>query len=186
MSDSEDVIAWARANPEAWLSTVFGANLWPTQSAILRSFMRNRITLVPSCHASGKSFTAAHAAIYALLTNPGSKVLTTATTYQQLTNGLWGEIRAAFDRHRALAREGKCPPIGVEPLTTELKIAPTWLAYAISSDRPEAFQGVHASGGVYIIIDEADGIDQARWEAIKSNMSTGDVHALLIGNPLDS
>jgi hypothetical protein len=114
---------WARDNPELWLKRVFDADLWDTQTQILRSFRDHKITLVPSCHASGKSFTAAHAALWALCTHKDSKVPTTATVFEQVEKGIWGELRAGFERHRRLAQEGKCPPLGVEPLTTELKIS---------------------------------------------------------------
>ena len=185
MSDSEQVIAWARANPEAWIHQVFGVDMWPIQAQILKSFLANKVTVVPSCHASGKSWVAAYSAIFALMMHPMSKVVTTAVTFSQVEKNVWQEIRMAFAKHNHRASLGLCPPLGVQPLNTELKIAPGWMAWGLSTDAPGAAQGIHAENKLFIIADEGDAITEDKWSEWLSNMSTGDCHLLVIGNPVD-
>lgn len=168
----------ARRSPDIWLERIFGAQFWPKQREIIRSFFTRRVTLVPSCHASGKSFTAAHAALAALFLHKNCKVITTATTWHQVESILWSELRAAFSRAKF--------PLGVPaPLKTSLEIAPGWVMFGVSTNNPTSMQGQHAPGGVFFIVDEGDGIEAAIWEGIKANLSTGDCHLLVIGNPVD-
>jgi hypothetical protein len=55
----------------------------------------------------------------------------------------------------------------------------------MSTDNPVRMQGVHARGGVFMIVDEADGIPDEIWQGIRANLSTGECHLLAIGNPVD-
>lgn len=168
----------AQADPVGWLRAAFGGELWERQQEIIRSFFRERVTLVPSCHASGKSFTAARAFLGALYLHPDCKVISTATTWHQVESILWAEIRAAHAR-------AKIPLGGPAPLTTSIELAPTWLGFGVSTNNPVSMQGQHAVGGVFFIVDEGDGIEADIWEGIKANLSTGDCHLLVIGNPVD-
>lgn len=170
--------AKARRAPDKWLAKIFAARFWPKQCEIIRSFFKNRVTLVPSCHASGKSFTAAHAALAAFYLHPHSKVITTATTWHQVESILWSELRAAYAR-------AKFPLGGPAPLKTSIELAPDWQAFGVSTNNPTSMQGQHAPGGVFFIVDEGDGIEPEIWEGIKANLSTGDCHLLVIGNPVD-
>ncbi len=168
----------AQRYPALWLKAAFDANFWPKQKQILESFGKNRITLVPSCHASGKSFTAAHALLWALYTHPHSKCVSTATTWHQTESIVWSELRAAYGRKKMVLG-------GPEPLKTSIELAPDWQAFGISTNNPTSMQGIHAQGGVFFIVDEGDGIEAEIWEGIRANLSTGDCHLLVIGNPVD-
>lgn len=178
MSTPHEVLAWAQANPVAWLERTFDAIFWQRQREILESFATQPETYVPSCHASGKSYTAAHATLWALYTHPWCKVITTATAWHQVETVLWPELRQAWAR-------AKMPLGGPEPNLTGIELGPGWFAVGLSTDKPERMQGQHARGGVFMIVDEADGIPDLIWEGIRANLSTGDCHLLAIGNPVD-
>jgi len=176
----------AREQPVRWLKQTFGATFWQRQQDVLNSFRDNRVTLVPSCHASGKSFTAAHAFDWALYTHGHSKVISTATTWHQVESILWSEIRASHVRHKDRVKAGKTHLLhDKDPLTTSIELAPDWLGFGVSTNNPVSMQGQHARGGVFMIVDEGDGIEPEIWDGIKANLSTGDCRLLVIGNPVD-
>lgn len=171
-------IVAARANPVKWLRKAFGVEVWQRQREILESFRDNTITIVPSCNGSGKTFIAAHAALWALYTHKNSKVLTTGVTWGQIEKAIWGEIRNAHQNARL-------PLDNVGANTVDIKLGPNWTCVGVSTNDPVALQGVHAHGGVWIIAEEADGIPKEIWEAIKGNMTGTNCHLLAILNPID-
>ncbi len=173
-----NALAWAQQNPGPWLKRAFGVDMWPTQQRILESFRDNIWTYVPSCNGSGKTFTAAHAALWALYTHPDCKVITTATSWGTVERSVWGEIRNAWGKQLM-------PLGGPPPLTTHLELAPNWFMTGLSVANPVNAQGIHAKGGVWIICEEADGIPVEIWEALRGNMASTDCHVLAILNPID-
>ena len=50
-------------------------------------------------------------------------------------------------------------------------------------EQPEALAGIHSTGKVILIADEASGIDEAVFESASGSMSGHNVHTLLLGNP---
>ncbi len=171
-------LAWAQQNPVEWLRRAFGSQYWQRQRDILESFRDNVITIVPSCNGSGKTFTAAGAALWALYTHPNSKVITTGVTWGQIEKAIWGEIRNAH-------ANAKMNLGGPPPNTVDLKLGPNWTCVGVSTNDPVALQGVHAHGGVWIIAEEADGIPEEIFQAIKGNMTGVGCHLLAILNPID-
>lgn len=173
-----DALTWAQEHPVEWLEMTFGFHYWQRQQEILRSFKDHTITIVPSCNGSGKTFTAASAALWALYTHPDSKVITTGVTWGQIEEAIWGEIRNAWDN-------AKKPLGGPKPNTVDLKLGPNWTLVGVSTNDPVALQGKHAHGGVWIIAEEGDGIDEKTFAAIKGNMTGEGCHLLVILNPID-
>ena len=55
-------------------------------------------------------------------------------------------------------------------------------ALGLSADSDEEFQGFH-SDNMLIVVDEAEGVDEAIYEAIEGVMTSGNCRLLLIGNP---
>src|SRR5579863_6176846 len=72
--------------------------LWLKQEEILLSVKTHRKTAVKACHASGKTYVAAVAVLWWLITHPNGIVVTTAPTWMQVERVLWGEIHAAVNR----------------------------------------------------------------------------------------
>jgi hypothetical protein len=164
-----------RSDPLFIPHVVLGQDLWSKQREIIGSVFGHRRTSVKSCHASGKTFTAAMCTLAWLYRYPGSKVITTAPTARQVRELLWREIRVAYKRARY--------PLGGRMYQVpRLEISDDWFAFGFSTDEPESFQGPHGEY-VLIIVDEASGVDAGIFEAIEGVMSAGETHLLLIGNP---
>lgn len=152
----------------------FKTNFWSKQleAAAALQAKPSAMVAVKSCHASGKTFTAARLGLAFLMSDPGAKVLTTAPTWKQVEKVLWGEVHAAVEQCRF-----KLP----EPTSVQLKItAGNWMM-GLSTDDSVNFQGYH--GKILIILDEAAGIDDGLFEAIKGIRAAGDVSLLALGNP---
>lgn len=156
---------------------MLGASLWAKQREIIEAVRDFSEVYVPSCHSSGKSFTAAHVALWFLFSHPNSVVVTTAPTGRQVKRILWQEIRKAYANANA--------PLGGTILKQELQIDDKWYAFGFSSDEPTNFSGLHADW-VLFIVDEATGIDAEIWEAIDGVLSGANTRLLAIGNPTDA
>lgn len=152
------------------------SDVWRTQAAILRSVANTPRTAVKACHASGKSYIAARAALWWITRWKDAICVTTAPTWTQVEKVLWQEI------HRAVAAAKVRYP---KPLQTELKLGPGNYALGLSTDEGVRFQGFHGEH-VLIILDEAPGVDPAIYEAIEGIRAGGAVSLLALGNPVVS
>ena len=144
--------------------------LWLKQQEILRSVDTHRKTAVKACHASGKTFVAAIAVLWWLITRPNGIVVTTAPTWLQVERVLWGEL------HSAILRAAYKFP---RPSATKLDLGPNRYAIGISTNETVRLQGFH--GDVLIIIDEAPGVSPEIYEAIEGILAGGDCRILAIG-----
>jgi len=82
------------SDPVRCASFLLKSSLWAKQQEILLSVNTHRKTAVKACHASGKTYVAAGAALWWLITHPNGIVVTTAPTWMQVERVLWGEIHA--------------------------------------------------------------------------------------------
>ncbi len=162
----KDPVAFA----EHWL----GEKPWAKQRKILKAIKDNRQVAVRSCNASGKTYTAALAAIWWLMAHEEALVLTTAPSERQVKNALWLEIREIWERNKDL--------IGGKLTQTRLELANKRFAYGFSTNMAERFQGFH-NENVLIIVDEASGVREFVYEAILGLMTSRNAKILLIGNP---
>lgn len=164
------------ANPDVFAERACGAYLWSKQREVMQSVAVNERTAVKACHSPGKTFLAARAAVAFLLTHRPAEVITTAPTWRQVRRQLWKEINLAWgklpDDLRVL---GTC-------LNTEIQIGPGHVAYGLSTDDPDMFQGIH-SPHLMVIVDEANGVDDEIFAAIDTLGAGGKYRELLIGNP---
>ena len=160
-------------DPVLCASSLLKSSLWLTQQQILLSVNTHRKTAVKACHASGKTYVAAVATLWWLITHPNGIVVTTAPTWMQVERVLWGEIHAAVNRAAyAFPR----------PSATKLELGPNRYAIGLSTNEGVRFQGFH--GDVLIIIDEAPGVMPEIYEAIAGITAGGDVRILALGNPV--
>jgi len=165
-----------RNDPLTFVEKELGANLWSVQKHIIESLWTTRRTAVPACFASGKSFTAARVAMAWAATDPEAVVITTATTWTQVEQILWGEIRKAW----VPTLPGK-----LLPKYPEWSITPNNWARGISVSDPVNMQGFH-EGRVLVIVDEAAGVEAPIFDAVEGLVAGGDSAVLLIGNPIES
>lgn len=174
--NAANVMRAYRENPVAWSRDVLRRELWEKQRQIVRAVMTHRRVVVASCHAMGKSYTAATVVLWFLFHHPKAIVITTAPTLRQVEGILWKEIRAA---HRDAAF-----PLGGSVLTRKLEIAEDWYAFGFTSTEADRFQGFHAPF-VLVVGDEAAGLTDDVFTGMDAVLSGGHARRLLIGNPTD-
>lgn len=165
-----------REDPIGFVERGLCETLWSKQREILVSVRDNKRTAVPACHAPGKSHLAARIVAWWTMTNPigTSQVITTATTFRQVRNILWQQIRTLHAKHNL---DGDC-------LTTEWKRANSTVAFGFAPAQynETALQGIHAPN-LLIVVDEAGGISDAIGTAVEALMTGEHTRLLLLGNP---
>jgi hypothetical protein len=174
-----DIFERCQKDPAFFVSEILGDDAWETQIEIMESVRDNRVTAVPSCHSSGKSWTAGRIALWFGSCHYGAKVITTAPTERQVKGVLWGEILRAA--------KSSSFPIGGEATAMRLAFAPDhWIWGFTAPDWDESrFQGFHAPH-ILVVVDEASGISAALSDQIDSLLAGGHARKLLIGNPVVS
>ena len=176
--DAEISNPWARYehDPIAFIEEGLGETLWSKQKEILQSLLENKRTVVPACHAPGKSHLAARAIAWWISVHPpGTAIaITTATTFRQVRNIMWANVRRV---HNANKLPG-------EILTTEWKMEGTVVAYGFSAANNDeaAVQGIHAPH-LLVVVDEAGGISEMIGNALEALMTGGHTRLLVLGNP---
>jgi hypothetical protein len=160
-------------DPAHFASDILGSTLWRRQRDIMRAVATKPLVAVKACHASGKTYQAARLAVFWLTRFPEGKVINTAPSWRQVRL-MWGEIRLA------LAQSQIAFP---ETSATELRITDANYIQGISTNEAVKFQGIHGRN-ILIIADEAPGIRADIWDAIEGVRAGGDVHVLMLGNPV--
>jgi hypothetical protein len=169
-----DTLERYQGDPVAFCREVLKFEPWSAQRQILESVRDHGRTTVRSCHGAGKTAIAARCALWFLAVHPNSRVITTAPTWQQVKGLLWREIHVAYHAAGGL--------IGGEIFDTRLELGPEWVAFGLSTDRPERFQGHHAPD-ILTIFDEASGVEEGIYEAASGFLTTPGARVLMIGNP---
>jgi hypothetical protein len=165
-----------RDNPVGFVDDILQEQPWAVQQEIMRELWDRGRVVVPSCFASGKSWTAARVVIAWVATASDAIAITTATTWNQVETILWGEIRKAWN---------PILPGRLLPRAPEWIITPSNWARGLSVVDPTNLQGYH-EGRVLVVVDEAAGVEPNIFEAISGLLAGGDSAALLIGNPIES
>jgi hypothetical protein len=153
--------------------------LYPKQEAIADSVLHNRVTVVPAGHAVGKTHVAATTILHWLYTRPGSKVISTSPSNNQLVSVLWAGIKQAH-RQSLIPLKGTITDGNITP--QRLEIAPNWFAIGFSAKKPESISGFHGQD-LLVVVDESSGIAPDIWDAVES---LGYTALLALGNPLRS
>ena len=178
MLDAELTNKWAKYehDPVGFVLDGLGESLWSKQIEIFESVRDNKRTVVPACHAPGKSHLAARAVAWWISVHPpGTAVaVTTATTHRQVRNILWKNIRQ-------VAAQNDLPG---DVLTVQWKINNTVVGYGFSPAAHDetAVQGIHAPN-LLVVVDEAGGISDTIGRALESLMTGGHTRLLVLGNP---
>lgn len=168
-------LAGYRDAPVGFVRDILGGDPWAGQAAILEALAREPRVTVRSCNGAGKTLCAAWAALWFLVTRPGSIVVTTAPTGRQVRDLLWRRIRDAY--HSApVSLPGRC-------LTQQLDCGDNWYATGFATDTEVKFQGPHSPHGVLFVGDEASGLAEWLFAAVQGFMTEPGAKMLLIGNP---
>ena len=150
---------------------------WGKQRQVCQALMDGKKTiLVPSGNATGKSWMTAGLALWYLTTRPDAVIVTTAPTFDQLSNVLWRAIWGAWNKLPVplFASRTTRAPLLIENQTLG------GYCIGISSSTVEAASGHHAEN-LLVLIDEASGVEADRIEALNSLNPS---QVLMIGNPL--
>ncbi len=159
------------------------------QQEVFDAFFKYRKLAVSTHNAFGKSFIAANIALTLPNLYPkGCEGLTLAPTFSQVSDIIWREMRDIFNKSKKI--NAGVLPLG-KILTVRYEIDDKCFVKgkspklsAAGASTPQVIQGQHEDV-VFIIIDEACGIEDQIFEQIERIASTaGIVYILLIGNPL--
>lgn len=161
-------------SPTDFARDVLRVELWEKQKEVLAALPEHRRVAVKSGNGLGKGFSAAVAVLWYLHTHGPAIVLSTAPTFRQVRHILWRQIHVL---HR------RAPDVlGGKLLDTRWELAENRYAMGLSADSADQFQGFH-SPNMLIVVDEAEGVSDAIYEAIDSVMTSANPRLLLIGNP---
>ena len=162
--------------PVGFARGVLGHSIWAKQAEIMEDVASTRRVAVKSCNASGKTFITADIALWWITTFSDGIAVTTAPTWTQVSELLWGEIRNTVAAPKTKVKYGDISE-------TKIRINEKNYAIGLSTNQSARFSGFH-SGRVLILMDEAEGILPNIWEAINGLRAGGEVRQLAIGNPL--
>lgn len=137
----------------------------------------NRKVLVRSCNGAGKTTALAALCLWKLTQFENSIVLTTASSWTQVTRSLWGEIRRLARIHGEIAEK--------DIAATQIKLDDKHFAIGISPTQVENAQGFHAQH-MLIAVDEATGVERDIIDALMGNLTSKDAQIVLIYNPIDT
>lgn len=173
------IVDRCRDDPIFFVEHILGAQPWQKQREILEAIRDHKEVAVASCHAAGKSWISARAVLWFLYCNRLSRVVTTAPTFPQVKDIIWQEIKQAHASAKL--------PLGSKPLDVRLELGPNWFATGRSTNDANRFQGAHSPKGyVFVVADEAAGIDPEIWIGIDGITTSENSHILAIGNPTES
>jgi hypothetical protein len=165
-----------------------GVHLWSKQREVCRSVVENKVTLVPSCHAAGKTFLAATVGSWWIAGAPAGEriVITTAPTDRQVEGLLWQEFAKAHSRYglpgSIAGTRWHIGPSGSRLLVGFGAKPQDLTDYEQAMQR---FSGYHRPEGVLFILDEATGIPAWLWTAGDTITTSDHDRVLAIGNPDD-
>lgn len=131
---------------------------------------------VTACHGVSKTMTAAAGAEH-WLSACGWPFVSTAPTSRQVNDLLWRQIRInRMNANRQLPGKIQLTPNIVVPGR------PDWFGTGFTTDKPDGAQGPHRDN-LLVIVDEAAGIKDWLWTAIKGWITNPGCKILAIGNP---
>lgn len=174
LTEQEEILVrkW-KEDPLELHRAISSNKLWQKQREILHAVRKYNRIAVKSGNTVGKTRIAAEIVIDWLFTNYPSKVITTSSSWTQVEDVLWKEIRNLW-----LSSPYKFKG---ELLNTALKFNDQHFAIGLSVDKPVRLQGFH-SPNLLVLIDEASGIEPEIWDMVEA------LHPktiLAIGNPID-
>ena len=170
-----------KSDPVLWAKEVLGMHLWSIQAEVSRALLENKKVGVLSCHGSGKSHLAATLIMWWVCTRQDmdSIALVSAPTYNQLHAIIFESLRKNHQKFNLP---------GTISLKDEWKAEDgTILAFGRkpSDQNVHGFQGIHRTGGVLVVLDEACGIHENIFVGAEA-VTTGRLdHILAIFNPDD-
>lgn len=164
-------------DPVGFVRDVLGENPTPDQEDVLRAIITPPYkVIVRSAHNVGKSWLCACIILWFSKTQGDNfRLNSTASTYDQINEAVWGEVRAMD------AKSGLNLMNGVRPV---INLGPKAVAKGFTAKTPTAFQGRRGLRNG-LIADEAMGIDPGMFPAMESIYGGERYFGLYTFNPTD-
>lgn len=166
-----------RADPVRFAHEALGINLWPRQEELLRAICAHQRVACRSGHKTGKSTTAAIAALWFAVCFPDARVVLLAPSGHQIRNIIWREVKRLYNR-------AIIPLGGVMSATPALgcKWPDGREIFGLSTDKAERAAGISGQN-VLFIFDEASGIARDIFLAIEGNSASENARWVMFSNP---
>jgi hypothetical protein len=148
------------------------------QYEICKSVVQYRTTVVYSGNMLGKDFVFARLILWWLYTRPGSLVIVTGPTQQQIGSIVWKEVRRAIKN--AVIPFSDHVTAAVQASPQQVQLGDGWQALGFSTKSVERASGQHA-GELLVLVIEGSGVEEEIWDAIES---LGYDRLCVNGNPL--
>jgi phage terminase large subunit len=179
MSTDVEIEAWKhyRENPYDFVVWILGVTPNEQQAEVLRSLPKSKRIAIRSGNGVGKTALESWIILWFMYSFPNCRIPCTAPTNHQLNDVLWSEIKKWLNQSK----------LGdmIEWTATELHnkhFPDTWFAVARASSEPTNFQGFHEEN-ILFVIDEASGVADEIWEAVRGSLTTQNAYCLICGNP---
>lgn len=162
-----------------WAKDKLGITVWSKQRQIAAALIEYKRVAVKSCHGSGKSYFASVVVAWWVDTRYGTEAVavSTAPSAEQVGKVLWRYIRQHHEKHKLMGyvtMQNEWKADNGEELAWGRKPADTSVS---------TFQGIHASGGVLAVLDEANGVADTLWTNVYAITTGKNDHILAIANP---
>jgi phage terminase large subunit len=172
-------------DPVGFFRDVLGIELWSRQAEIAMALVRHEQVAAKTGHKIGKSLLASGLAYWWACTRPGSLVIITAPSAEQVKDIIWKEMRLLHKRLRD--KIGGVMPL--DPMTG-LHMTNGSIVKGLATNTPERVAG-RSGQSVFVVIDEASGYPDTLYEALETSAAGGDdelegageAKILAIGNP---
>lgn len=184
LSDKQaDNLLESSLNPEFFVETVIRPKeIYPYQRAVLRDIGNFDKVAWRSGHGVGKTTTSAWAALWFLNTKYQSKVITTASSWRQVSKQLWTEIHKWGRRADYEAIGRSYDDWEWLALMIKHKKYQEWFATGEASDDAEKMEGFHAPN-IFFIFDESKAIPNNTWDALEGALTQKGSKQLAISTP---
>ena len=175
--------------PAAFAADVLGVTLSDKQLEMLALIHGNQRTALAGAHASGKTYAAAIFALWWLWRYEDGIVLITATKMDQ-TARMWNEVRQFWNRcprlRAGLGQDARLldRKLDVGPMRYAERFTAA-VSVAGGDAQATGAQGAHSpSGRVLVVVEEADGVATAVYNALEGSMSSDNAKMVMLFNPL--
>lgn len=172
-----DAIEYYYEHPYDFVVDLIGAIPTEQQKQVLETFPKTHRVAIRAANGVGKTALEAWLILWFMYTHPHCRVIGTAPTQHQLYDVLWPELNKWLNKSELKKFFGwTATTLYVK------KYSDTWFAVARSSTEATNFQGFHEES-IMFLVDEASGVSDSIWEAIRGSLTTSNSYAILCGNP---
>lgn len=168
-------------DPVGFVTDVLDETLWSKSEEVLNSVADHKVTAVPSCFGSSKTWGAARIALWwSMVHAPGTALaVTMAPLWRQVVRQMWPEIRRA---HARAGLPGQADTFQMKLRSSDGLLVTTSYGLVANKHDESATQGIH-SPHLLVVIDEAGGIPANIGGNLRAILTGDDSRMLAIGNP---